>query len=51
MKMFSIRNECPPRHVLQKRKYMNPKLHISTYATIFIRIAIDFYKYSGFRLP
>ena len=38
MKMFSIRNECPPRHILQKRKYMDPKLHVFIYATIFIRV-------------
>lgn len=51
MKMFSIRNECPPRHILQKRKYMDFKLHVFIYATIFIRIAIDFYKYFGLKFP
>lgn len=44
-KMLSIGNECPPRQIFQKRKY---ELQVSyvcifAYATIFIRITIDFY--------
>ena len=30
---------------------MDPKLHVFIYAIIFIRIAIDFYQYFGFKFP